>query len=97
MQHNTCWTRTLIQTTGGKDDPHTVKSATKLTYLCISLNDYVYDKMKNEKYRTVETVSKSNRHVVELEAKLIALTYMYMTTHFPGLVQSLQYKVVGLT
>jgi len=30
------------------------------------------------------------------ETKLIAVTHKYMTIHFPGLVQALQYKVAGL-
>ena len=86
MQHNTCRTRTLIQITGGKDDPHTVKSATKLTY------------MKNEKYRTVETVPKSNRHVVGLQAKLIALN-IHVHDHslsWLGIVTSIQSSGVNL-
>ena len=32
----------------------------------------------------------------EIGAKLIPLTHIYMTSHFPGLVQALQLKIMGL-
>jgi phosphoribosylcarboxyaminoimidazole (NCAIR) mutase len=39
------------------------------------------------------TVPKSNRKVVEREAKIVTpgFTHKYMAAHFPGLVQALQY------
>jgi len=44
-----------------------------------------------QKYHTVRTVPKSNRNIVEDEAKSIPLRYIYMTTHVcPGLVHALQ-------
>ena len=38
-------------------------------------------------YHTVGTVPKFNAKNIEREVKLIALTHIYMTAHFPGLVQ----------
>jgi hypothetical protein len=48
--------------------------------------------MKNRKYHTVGTVPKSNRKLVEREAKskIDTPTRKYMTAHFPVLVQALQ-------
>jgi hypothetical protein len=39
---------------------------------------------KNKKYHIVETFQKSNRKIVEIEAKSIPLTYIYMTALFFG-------------
>jgi len=47
------------------------------------------------KYNTIGTVSKSNRTIVK-RGKIDILTYKYMTTHFPGLVQALK-KSGGVT
>jgi hypothetical protein len=41
--------------------------------------------MENKKYHFVGTVAKSNRQIVESEAKSISLTYI--TAHFPGFVE----------
>jgi hypothetical protein len=43
-----------------------------------------YDKIKNKKYHTVGTFSKSIRKIIETETKSIPLTQIYMTAHFPG-------------
>jgi hypothetical protein len=43
--------------------------------------------MENKKYHFVGTVAKSNRQIVESEAKSISLTYTYITAHFPGFVE----------
>ena len=43
---------------------------------------------QQNKYHTVETVPKSNRKVMETEAKSILLTCMYMNTHVPVLPQA---------
>jgi hypothetical protein len=45
---------------------------------------------KNKKKHTVGTVSKSNRKIVKTESKSTPLTDMYMTSHFPVFVQTLQ-------
>ena len=45
--------------------------------------------MKNKKYHTVETVSKSNRNIIERD-KIDTLSTQIHATHFPGLVQTLQ-------
>ena len=56
--------------------------------------------MKNEKKKNI-TLSEQFQKPTEYckkkkeEAKLITLTHVSMTTHFPGLVQALQQKVVG--
>ena len=47
-------------------------------------------------YNTVGTVAKSNSKIVEAVAKSLPLTHIYITAYLPGLVQTLQYKVVGL-
>jgi len=52
--------------------------------------------MENKKYLSVLTVSKYNRKTVE-RTKSIPLAHKYMITHVSGLVQALQYKVVGLS
>jgi len=52
--------------------------------------------VENKKYYAIRIVSKSNKKIVE-RAKSIHLTHIYMTTHFPGLVQVLQEKVMGLS
>ena len=44
---------------------------------------------------TVVTVAKSNRKIVELEAKSINIERICMTAYFSGLVQALQYNNVG--
>ena len=54
---------------------------------------YGKDKMekKTTKYHTVGTVLKSDRKIVEREAKSIPLTHsIYMTSHCPDLAQALQ-------
>jgi hypothetical protein len=40
------------------------------------------------KYHTVGTVLKFNRKIVETETKWIPLRHMYMTGHFPDLIQN---------
>ena len=42
--------------------------------------------MKNKIYHIVLAVLKSNRKIEEIEAR----SHIYMTTHFPGLVQAFQ-------
>jgi len=42
------------------------------------------NKIENKTYYTVGTVLKSNRKLLETEAKL-TLLHKYMTAHFPGL------------
>jgi len=49
-----------------------------------------------EKYLIVRTVPKSSKKIVEIEAKWIPLTHIYMTAHIHVLVKALQYKVAGL-
>jgi len=44
---------------------------------------------------TVVTAAKSNRKIVEPEAKLINIERICMTAYFSGLIQALQYKNVG--
>ena len=63
-------------------------------HFCIMIAKYFvlvhvisFYKMKKKHYHIVGTVPKSNREVVETEAKKIPLTHIYMTSHFPGLVQ----------
>jgi hypothetical protein len=51
-------------------------------------------KIKNQKYPTVKTVPTSNR---KIEAKSISLAHIYMTTHFPVLVQGTSITVAGKT
>jgi hypothetical protein len=53
-------------------------------------HDYRESFVINKKYHTVRTVPKSNGNIVEIEAKSTPLTHLYMTTHSPGLVQTLQ-------
>ena len=48
------------------------------------------NKMKNKKNQGLRTVPKSNRKIVEIEAILIPLTDIYMTSHSPGFVRELQ-------
>ena len=43
--------------------------------------------MENKIYHVVGTVAKSNRKIVESEAKSISLTYIYSNAHFPGFVE----------
>ena len=50
----------------------------------------MYGEMKNKIYHTVGTVPKSNREIVETEAKSTPLTHIYMTSHIPALVQTFQ-------
>jgi hypothetical protein len=50
--------------------------------------------MKNKKYHTVGTIPKSNTKMVK--GTIDTLTHKYMAAHFPGLAQTLQYKVAGL-
>jgi hypothetical protein len=50
----------------------------------------IVNKRKNKKYHTVGTFSKSNGKTVETETKLIPLTHMHMTAHFPGWYRQLQ-------
>jgi len=54
--------------------------------------------MKNKKHHLVAKVQKSNRKIVETEAKMVVEEhiYMYTTPHFLGLVQAQQYTVAGL-
>jgi hypothetical protein len=47
-----------------------------------------------KKYHNVGTVPKCNRQIVETEP--IPLPDIYITAHFSGLAQALQYKVAGL-
>ena len=42
------------------------------------------NKMKNKKNQGLRTVPKSNRKIVEIEAILIPLADIYMTSHSPG-------------
>ena len=46
--------------------------------------------MKNKKYHTVGTIQKSNIKMVERVKIYVPLTHKYMTTYFPGMVQTLQ-------
>ena len=50
----------------------------------------IVNKRKKKKYHTVGTFSKSNGKTVETETKLILLTHMHMTAHFPGWYRQLQ-------
>ena len=47
-------------------------------------------KWKIKKYHAVGAVATSNRKLVESEAKCISLTQIYITAHFPGLVEIVQ-------
>jgi len=40
-------------------------------------------------FYTDRTVPKSNSGIVETEIQSMTITHIYMTTHFPGLVQAL--------
>jgi hypothetical protein len=39
--------------------------------------------MWSKRYHNVRTVTKSNHKNVEIEAKLIPITHVYMTAHLP--------------
>jgi hypothetical protein len=59
----------------------------------LSLSVFLFIKLKKPtEYHTMGTIPKSNRKVVEREAKIVTpgFTHKYMTAHFPGLVQALQ-------
>jgi hypothetical protein len=43
--------------------------------------------MKNKKYHTVGTVTKSNGKIINPVIKPITLTYIHITSLFPGLIQ----------
>ena len=43
-------------------------------------------------YHTVRTAPKSNKKIVETAANSKLLTHIYMTAHFPGLIQINQEK-----
>lgn len=46
--------------------------------------------MKNKKHHNVGTVPKTNRKILESEAKWICLPHIYTTVHSYGLEQALQ-------
>jgi hypothetical protein len=48
--------------------------------------------MKNKKYmyHTLRTDPKSNEKIIEIDVKSIQLKHIYLTDHFPGLLQTLQ-------
>ena len=53
--------------------------------------------LKNDlKKKNTSTVPKSNRKILETTAKSTSLTHIYMTAHFAGLMQALQYQVATL-
>jgi len=51
--------------------------------------------LKNNKYHTVGTITKSNIKIVE-RGKIDIRTQKYITDHFPDLVQAFHYKVAVL-
>ena len=42
------------------------------------------------------TVPMPYQQIIETEAKPVPLKYIYTTSHFPGLIQALQYELAGL-
>jgi len=50
--------------------------------------------MENKKYQTVDTIPKSKIKILKRNNRY--LTHKYMTVHFSGLVQALQWKVAGI-
>ena len=53
------------------------------------------NEIKTQKYNTARTVPNLHKRIVVTEVKSVPLTYIFMTTHFQGLVQTI--KVSGLS
>jgi len=51
--------------------------------------------IKNHQNTTLSEQFLNLTKIIEIEAKSIPLTHIYITTHFPGLVQALQKKWQG--
>ena len=49
--------------------------------LSVEMSNYCSKSVLHIKWKTVGTISKSNKKIVETETKSISLTHMYMTAH----------------
>ena len=58
-----------------------------------SMSIIIYYGINGEKAPHCRNSYKIESNTVETEAKSIPLTHIYLTAHFPGLVQALQHKV----
>ena len=67
-----------------------LKEITLLDSVITFQNKNKDNKIKNKNITLLEQFQN------QIEAKSIPLTHIYMTAHFPGLVQALQYKVTVL-
>ena len=56
-------------------------------HVLITYSYNILESNKEKKYHSINIVPASNRKIVETETKLIPLKYMYMTSHYPGLVK----------
>jgi hypothetical protein len=52
----------------------------------------IWESIKENKYHSIKIVPA--RKIVEIETKLIPLTHMYMTFHYPGLAKRNSFKSI---